>query len=153
MGLHWYIIANQTNAKIMQRRGLTGLSLIASLENPLGKERARNLRRKKPGVGLRSGGHGTVFRYTESSGENPRDEASEQFARKVAFYLKKGKEERSYDFLSIAAEPRFLGKMRGALDPRVSKSVVEWIESDFSKISDRELPEALDLENRVEPIM
>lgn len=62
MGSHWYVVANQTEAKIFSSvvkdfRGegeQNRLELIKVLENPSGQDKGRDFFRKQPGFGMRS---------------------------------------------------------------------------------------------------
>jgi protein required for attachment to host cells len=136
MKTHWFIIANQTGAKIFLREGREKLTPVQNLENPLGGERSRDLHRKKTGV----------------SSYSPHEDALVQFAREIDEFLQKSLYQQSFSHLTIVAEPHFLGKLKSAMTGKVLESVVEWIEKDLSKVSEHDLPGALDLKNNVEPV-
>jgi protein required for attachment to host cells len=80
---------------------------------------------------------------TSSAGEDKLDHEAELFARRVAERLAEGHRQHRYGELRIAAAPRFLGRLRKALDPEVSKSVVDEIDKDLLQLDRRELAHKL----------
>jgi protein required for attachment to host cells len=80
---------------------------------------------------------------TSSAGEDKLDHEAELFARRVAERLAEGHRQHRYGELRIAAAPRFLGRLRKALDPEVSKSVVNEIDKDLLQLDRRELAHKL----------
>jgi protein required for attachment to host cells len=80
---------------------------------------------------------------TSSAGEDKLDHEAELFARRVAERLAEGHRQHRYGELRIAAAPRFLGRLRKALDPEVSTSVVDEIDKDLLQLDRRELAHKL----------
>jgi protein required for attachment to host cells len=80
---------------------------------------------------------------TSSAGEDKLDHEAELFARRVAGRLAEAHRAHRYGELRIAAAPRFLGRLRKALDPEVAKSVTGEIDKDLLQLDRRELSQRL----------
>ena len=146
MNGHWYVVASQLRLKIFtQERDTKKLKLVKTLENPLGRERSRNLHGKKPGIGIRSSSSGGGFRHSETKGLSPHEQAAVQFSRKVAKYFERAYENKDFTSLTIASEPHFMGKLKTSMKSDLNKMVVTWIKKDFQKLPDRDLPKVLNL--------
>ena len=152
MSEHWFVIANQIETKILARTGLEKLDHVKELLNPVGKERNRDLHGKTPGVSVRSGPHGAGITHMEGEKMSPHEEAAVVFAKQIDDFLDLSRKNNHFKFLTVVAEPHFLGKIRSAMNPHVLKTVVDWIEKDLSGASERDLPEVLNLKNSPEPI-
>ncbi len=143
MNGHWYVIASQLRVKVFtQDLESKKLKLLKTLENPLGRERSRNLHGKKPGISITSfsGVHNV-----ESGGLSPHEQAAVQFSREVAEYLGRTSENKDFVSLTVAAEPHFLGKLKASMEAKIKEKVTEWIEKDYQKLPDQDLPEVLNL--------
>jgi protein required for attachment to host cells len=152
MSNHWYVVANQTEAKIFSSvskdfRGQgnkNSLELIKVLENPAGQEKSRDFFRKQPGFGMRSlGNRGGVARYAEGKRSDPHEEVAKEFAKKISKYLEKCRQHADFDYLSIVAEPHFLGKLRSELSAATERKVSDWIKKDLHKASNARLEKHL----------
>ena len=73
---------------------------------------------------------------TTSAGESGRHVEAEQFAHRVAAALHAALNEGRFDELHIAAAPRFLGLLRKALHPEVTKRVVQTFDKDWTQVDD-----------------
>jgi protein required for attachment to host cells len=78
-----------------------------------------------------------------AAGEDKLDHEAELFARRVAGRLAEAHRAHRYGELRIAAAPRFLGRLRKALDPEVAKSVTGEIDKDLLQLDRRELTQKL----------
>jgi len=154
MNGHWYVLASQLKAKVFtQNRDDKKLKLLKTLDNPLGRERSRNLHRKKPGIGIKSFSYGGGFHNIEAGGLSPHEQAAVQFSRKIAQYLERTGGKKDFTSLTVAAEPHFLGKLKTAMKSEIKKKVTDWIEKDFQKLPDHKLSSVLKLAKEVRPAM
>jgi protein required for attachment to host cells len=76
---------------------------------------------------------------TSSAGEDKLAHEAEGFARRVAERLGEAHRAHRYGELRIAAAPRFLGRLRKALDREVAKAVADEIDKDLLQLDAREL--------------
>lgn len=61
------------------------------------------------------------------------------FARRVAQWLADARRKGRYEHLRVAAAPRFLGRLRQAMEPEVSEAVTEELDKDLVQMPEREL--------------
>jgi protein required for attachment to host cells len=153
MNGYWFIVASQIDARVFTEVKENKFRLVKSFSNPLGRERNRVLRRKKPGMGMRSSGHSSSHRQTRVGKHDPHDEVATQFARKIINFLEQAFIKKDFRSLTIVAEPRFLGKLKSAMTPKIKKTVKNWVEKDLEKISAHDLPQIPKIkEVRSEPV-
>lgn len=145
---HWFLVANQKTATIftevsksagnakakapqtMKRRRL---QQIQQLENPLGRERNRAMRRGPPGMAVRSAGRSAQVHYGLGTGQDPHEVAATDFARKISKHLEKEQNQHKFESLTIAAEPHFLGKIRSVMSEKLKNHVTQWLNKDLQK--------------------
>jgi protein required for attachment to host cells len=94
--------------------------------------------RRGGGGDLRTGGDAIG-----SSAEDKIDQEAELFARRIAGRLAEAHSRGRFERLCIAAAPRFLGRLRKALDPQVAKTVVDEVDKDLLQLNRREVKERL----------
>lgn len=75
----------------------------------------------------------------------PEEASSIPFAKQLVNFLNIQHQLKNYDYLTIAAEPRFLGKIREKMKPQTEKLVKNWIQRDLLKVPIKELVEHLPL--------
>jgi protein required for attachment to host cells len=144
MDKHWFVVAGQKTAKIFVETGLPKkLRLLKMIKNPLGGLKRSELLRKKAGVGVKSvGGRGSVH-IVHTKRHDPLEEATNQFAKEVAQYLRSENLQKHIDELTIAAESKFLGKLKSELSGAMNGLEVEWIKKDFQNTPQKELGQIL----------
>lgn len=88
----------------------------------------------------------TVSIYTETKKRNrlellrkfenpvPEEATTIPFAKEICHYLESELQSKSYYSLTIAAEPRFAGKIKEVMSPQLQRLVVNWIKKDLEKI-------------------
>ncbi len=137
---HWFIVASQKTVTIFTEVSERNrLQQIKVFENPLGRERSRALIKKEAGHGTKSIGRtGSVY-YTEVKRHDPHEDAAIQFAKEIAHFLKSEYTKKKFNSLTVVAEPRFLGKIRSAMEPVVQATVIDWIKKDLQKIPQKKL--------------
>ena len=90
--------------------------------------------RRGGGGDLRTGGDAIG-----ASAEDKLDHEAELFARRIAGHLAEARSKGRFERLHIAAAPRFLGRLRKALDPQVAKMVVDEVDKDLLQLNRREI--------------
>ena len=76
--------------------------------------------------------------------QTPAEHQTEVFARDVAAFLLQAQQHGRFRSLTLAASPEFLGVLRKALDPAVSRAVGVTIDRDWSQSDAAQLREHLD---------
>ena len=141
---HWFVVASQKTVYIFSEAGTGGeLRLVKELDNPLGRERNRALIRKEAGRGIKTSGRVGAVHYSERKRHDPHEEAAVQFAKKTVEFLESEERRGSFKSLTVAAEPRFLGKIKAAMRPETEKLVVEWLRKDLLKVPKADLARRL----------
>ncbi len=150
---HWYIVADQRTVRIFTekpmaarppraagRASLRSFELVKKINNPLGKAKTRDLLHQERGIGVKSLGHfGTSARYAETKRRNPHEEAAIQFAKNVVDFLQHERIEKNFTDLTVIAEPRFLGKLRSAMNEKLERQVTRWVRKDLQKATSAQL--------------
>jgi protein required for attachment to host cells len=136
----WVLLADEGRARILALRA-TGTDLVdvEELTDPDARADDADFRhdaypRRGGGGDLRTGGDAIG-----SSSEDKIDQEAEVFARRIAARLAQARSEGRYERLRIAAAPRFLGRLRKAIDPQVAKTIVDEIDKDLLQLTRREL--------------
>ncbi len=148
---HWYIVADQRIANIYTEvprttgvRAVKKFRLIRAIENPLGTTKTRDLLHQEKGMGVKSlGHHGIAARYAETKRRDPHEEAAEQFAKEVVVFLQKELIKKSFQDLTIVAEPHFIGKLRSVMDQKIESCVARWVRKDLRHVTRTRLADIL----------
>ena len=128
----WIVIADEGRARFLSCDAPGGeLAEVDEISDPAAHADNADLRRDAYG---RRGSS-----VTSSAGEDKLDHEAEAFARRVAERLARAQREQRYAELRIAAAPRFLGRLRKALDAEVAKRVVAEFDKDWLQLDRREL--------------
>jgi protein required for attachment to host cells len=146
----WVIVADEAIVRVMSRSDIPGapLDAVQALTDPAahGKDEAFHHDAHGRRAASAPRGHSASqpvvaagASATTSAGESGRHIEAEQFARRVAEFLRGALNEGRFDELHIAAAPRFLGLLRKALDPQVAKRVVQSLDKDWTKADDADL--------------
>lgn len=122
---HWFVVANQKTLKIFKCDDQYHMHLLHRIE------------------GSQSHGRGKSPQHLENKKHQAGEENAIHFAREIARFLEAEKQAQHFATLTIAAEPRFLGKIKALLTPNVKSCVHSWSHKDLEKIPDRELAEHL----------
>ncbi len=134
MNDHWYIIASQNKVKVFEEvLNKKKLKVVKIFKNPLGRVRSHELIKKQAGRGVKSSGRMGAVHYSETKRHDPHEEAAKEFANQISNFLDLERQKSKFKFLSLAAEPKFLGKLKAAMGKRLEESVVEWINKDLEK--------------------
>lgn len=131
----WVVVADEAIARILEWPE-TGDELVPvqELTDPDAHAKGADLRRDAVGrrAGSGPGGTlGTAGHATESAGEDLRHREAEGFAKQVAQHLHAALNEGRFDELRLVAAPRFLGMLRKALSPQVSRVVSDELNKDL----------------------
>lgn len=136
--MHWYIVASQKEAKILvPTSNRQKLTVLNTLPNKLGAVKKRELIRKKAGRGVKSIGRVGTVRYSQPKRHDPHEVAIVQFARELAAFLEAERHKRSFESLTVVAEPHLLGRVRAEMSANLSNTVTHWIKRDLQKSPER----------------
>ena len=136
----WVLLADEGRARILALRA-TGTDLVDVEEMADPDARADDADFRHDAYPRRGGGGDlrTGSDSIGSSSENKIDHEADLFARRIAARLAQARSQGRFERLRIAAAPRFLGRLRKALDPQVAKTVVDELDKDLLQLTPREL--------------
>jgi protein required for attachment to host cells len=143
----WIVLADEGRARILQwRKPGTDLEDIEELTDAGARADEADLNRDAAGRrtppdahGGRQGNTAMPGNATVSPGESKLEHEADLFARRVAQRLAEAHREHRFEHLRIAAAPRFLGRLRKALDTEVSRAVEDEIDKDLLQLDRRTL--------------
>jgi protein required for attachment to host cells len=133
--MSWILSANRGGARIFENQG-GELTLLEAITNEQGRLRDRDIDSDVQG---RAFDRMTAGRHALSSSESPHERVAKAFARGLADRLRRGRLERRFERLVIAAEPHLLGLLRGALDTVTARMVVASVAKDLEQVPADEL--------------
>lgn len=138
--MHWVVLADEAKARIFGADAvLDDLVEIRDLIHPEGRMSGRELKSDRAGRFSKWGGARTAA--------DPRTEVevveATRFAAEVADVLRVGRNAGEYERIILVAPPKFLGRLRAALDPNVSRVVVGAIDKDLSGVPLDDLSDAI----------
>ena len=136
MATTWIIAADSSRARILQvtDRG-RHLAEIEDLLNPEGRAHDRELiSDAHPRFSGQGGGPGSDRQETSA-----KEHATDLFAKRIADYLDKARTAQRYDRMHLIAPPKFLGRLRDALDKETARLVTQELPKDLSWLSAREI--------------
>ena len=111
---YWVLVADEYQARIFSREKRTSdLVEQASFENPVSRMKTGDVLADRGGRSFDSRGEGRHSMGSDKA--NPKTESYPAFAKELVQALNKGRQEKKYARLAIAAAPRFLGVLRPAL--------------------------------------
>jgi len=140
----WLLVADRAGARLfaVSKRGRV-LEPLEVFEHPAGRLHDRDFGSDHPGRVYDSFGGG---RHSVGSEESPSERVAQDFARSLAAHLEAGRKAGKVDSLVLIAEPRFLGRLRTALDDNTAALVTATLDSDLAHCSADELvPRAIAL--------
>jgi protein required for attachment to host cells len=96
-------------------------------------DRARILELSEPGARPRLVEELTAPRVVAAPGQHPTDEEMQWFARRIADRLERAYAEARFEFLRIAAAPRFLDRLHAEIDrhPDLHRAELDWLAKDL----------------------
>ena len=136
----WIVVANRISARIYSEKPFKA---IATLKNPLGKERNRSLSYDKPGFSKAKFG-GTSNTHSLTGEKDPHEDAALSFAKEIRDYLKEQTHQNKVDELLVVAEPKMMGRIRENL-PKDILNKCKWLSKDLGHVPDTEIPRAIGL--------
>jgi protein required for attachment to host cells len=132
---NWVLVASRAHARIFEK--LDGkFLLVEEIPHADGRLRNRDVDTDRPG---RSSDRATNGRHAMSSSETPHDHLAGGFARELARKLANARANNQFDGLTLAAEPRFLGMLKGALDEVTARRVRRYVAKDLQHVPDGEI--------------
>ncbi|HHO54331.1 MAG TPA: host attachment protein [Deltaproteobacteria bacterium] len=135
--MHWIIVADASRARVFSAgETLERFVLEHEIDHPQGRAHTHELVSDSQGRSRGSGGPPSA----QPPHTAPHEVELQRFARSLAAKLRRGRLEGRYERLILAAPPRFLGALRGALDPPTLGRVVESLAHDWTKLASHELP-------------
>ncbi len=139
----WALIADRSQARFLSTRGRgKGFELVENIEHPSGRLREHDLdadKRGRTGDSGRSGGaHATESEVSAT------EELAIRFAHTLAERLRHAHDEHRFEHLILAAEPRFLGHLRKALDANTRRTVTFELHKHLLGMGDRDIAAQLD---------
>jgi protein required for attachment to host cells len=134
----WIVVAHRAGARILQHMGPNqGLRLIEQVEHEAGRRRSGEIDSDRPGMAYARAGKGGG--HPMNAEQSPHEHAAEQLARTLATALSRGRNENRFDQVVLVAEPRFLGILRGTLDPVTASLVSGTVGKDLAHVETRDL--------------
>lgn len=118
---HWFALCNQRMVKIFKADEAHHLQMIHSFEYNSSYGKA-----KSP-------------IHMENKKHHAREENALHFAREISQFLQKEKQAGHFQTLTVAAEPRFLGKIKAVLPCDVKACVINWEHKDLEKTPNKDL--------------
>lgn len=117
----WALIADRSRARILSTTGRgKGFELVEDISHPEGRLREHELDGAARGrTGDKSGGS----RHATESEVSATEEMTIRFAHTLAERLRHGHQDHRFTHLVLAAEPRFLGHLRKAIDQATQRTI------------------------------
>lgn len=133
----WILVANAAQAKLYANQGPNkGVELVGEYAHPESREKGSDLVSDRPGrVQGHGNGHGSYIPHMD-----PKQNAADHFARKLAHLLEEGRAKGLYERLILTASAPFHGQLKQHLSSGVSKLVTGSVDRDYTNASERELP-------------
>jgi protein required for attachment to host cells len=132
----WIVAADSSRARILQVAGREQLVEVENLMNPEGRLHNREINTDAKGRFAgpdRPGGH------SSDDEERTVEHYNELFAKRVAGYLDKARNDQRYERLVLVAAPKILGQLRKELGKEVEKLVVDELDKDLAWLNAREI--------------
>jgi len=129
----WIVVANSTLARIFR---LDKLELIEmdTMINPEGRMLSKDLATDKPGTAFDGAG-----RYAMSKAHTPKEAEVESFSKKVAEHIDHARASGQIDRVFLAANPAFLGLLRGTMTHPSVAMIAHSIDKDLTGMKPDEI--------------
>jgi protein required for attachment to host cells len=139
--VRWILVADASRARIFtEQAGIW--ELVHALEHEESRMRSRDLMadangRKPAGLsrGTGNGDHAVSNAYGRPGAEpntDPKDVESQKFAREIATYLDRGRNEHAFGRLVVVAPPAFLGLLRSTMGDETQRLIEASLNKDFT---------------------
>lgn len=135
----WIAVVTRTGARIYRGQSFR---LVDQIENELGREKNRAFTTSRPTIGRNRTASRSSTHNTAGENPKPHDDIAKAFARKMALYLSKQLNNKEFDDLLVAAEPRMMGWLKGKMNQKL-KSKTTWMPKDLAKLTVTELRQAV----------
>jgi protein required for attachment to host cells len=122
---HWFVVTSQRSMKVFTADESHHFHLIFEKPNSFHHSTAKKVH------------------FSDSKKHQSQEESAEHFCKEIAQYLKTEKVKKSFRDFTLAAEPKFLGKLKLAMDPQLQESVFRWVHKDLDKTLQKDLPQFL----------
>jgi protein required for attachment to host cells len=146
----WVVVADEAIARILAGPADSGeLESVEEITDP--DAHAKGAEFRNDAEGRRSGGvargagqqGGSPQSVTSGAGPDDQHQEAERFARRVATHLAEALQQNRFTDLKLAAAPRFLGLLRKALSPQVTKLVSESLDKDLVHLGNQDITRRL----------
>ncbi|MCA9704432.1 MAG: host attachment protein [Myxococcales bacterium] len=133
----WVVVADGARARIFEtHHHAPGLRPVLPYELTI--NRLRDHERWSDRAGASRDRVGPVV-HSKAASTDPSEHEHEQLAREVAEVLQHGRTVQRVDAIVLVAAPRFLGRLRHALDPQTRALVTAEDDRDLSRLPEHEL--------------
>lgn len=141
MSTTWILVANRSSARFYKHAGPgKGLELVRDINHTEGHLKDHDIGSDRPGRSANRRG-GAPHSLTPT--QDPTDHLTQTFARYLADQLTRGRSERLFDQIILVAEPKFLGVIKGALDPATASKVIATVAKELDRRGTQDLSEEL----------
>ncbi len=123
----WLIMASSIKANVYEIVGKE-YSLAHELDHSESRLKSGDLTTDRAGH-YRAGGRGAHGEFAPTS--DAHDEEHKHFAKEIADFLEKNRQENHYDAIILCAEPRFHGLINACITKSVRERVILNIEKDY----------------------
>jgi protein required for attachment to host cells len=133
----WIVVAHRAGARIFEHSGPRDLRLVEDIAHEEGRKKSSELESDAPGMAFSRQGQG---QHAMSKEESAAERVAASFARDLADRLATGRKANRFEAVVLVAEPRFLGRLREALDTQTAHQVTASVGKDLAHASVHELP-------------
>jgi len=132
----WVVVANKEQARIFYVERVGKLREVITLEHPKSGLSVEELTRDDAGRAYDRFGSG---RHAMEPATSPKQKEADNFARELAHYLEKARQEGKTNRLILIAEAAFLGMLRRHLAPAASQLVDRELPKDLAQLNPEEV--------------
>jgi protein required for attachment to host cells len=133
---HWIVIANATNARLLQQEQGGRLVSLKSFSHSQGRSKIDELVDDRAGSGAIVGGFGGM---TYEPRTDPKRKEHVRFARELAQDLERQAQCGSFESLALFASNPFLGELKAALGPATMRLLSGTHNVDLTSVGPAEL--------------
>jgi protein required for attachment to host cells len=137
------VVANASRARIYQVHS-GQLEVMETLQHPASRARASELVSDRPGRAFDDNGGGGPHRSSMTPPTDPHEVEMLAFAREVGRRTSIQARRGRFPELLLFAPPRFLGRLKAAIDPVVARRIVASVSHDYTSRDDPELATILE---------
>lgn len=143
----WIIVANRVQAGIYAYDPKDrNIKTIRMLDHEAGRKRRREIETSRPGGSV--GPTGRSFHAMVREKHDAVREQAERFSRRLAKWLNGEHQRGAFERAVLAAEPRFLGMLRGQLHNGTLGALRKTVRKDLAFVPAHDLPKHLGLRGR-----